>query len=151
MGEGAVGVLFLEGGTGASLEIVRDGGVGLFVLVLGLLMVDGAVLGVWGDGGEAFGALFLGEGTKSSLEVRWNGDVGFGIVCGVVCWGLRVIMGWFFAWVKSSEEKAWLFAGFLEVLKCGVVELYLVVLGVVMGGGIMLGVWSGDGIGLGFC
>ena len=41
--------------------------------------------------------------------------------------------------------------GFLEVLKCGEVELYLVVLGVVMGGGVILGVWSGDGIGLGFC
>ena len=60
-------------------------------------MVDGAVLGVWRDGGEAFGALFLGEGTQSSLEVRWSGDDGFGIVYGVVCWGLRVIMGWFFA------------------------------------------------------
>ena len=35
----------------------------LFVLVVGVLMVDGAVLGVWRDGGEAFGALFLGEGT----------------------------------------------------------------------------------------
>ena len=46
MGEGAVGVLFLEGGIGASLEIVRGGGVGLFVLVLGGLMVDGVVLGV---------------------------------------------------------------------------------------------------------
>ena len=46
MGEGAVVVLFLEGGTGASLEIVRGGGVGLFVLVLGGLMVDGVVLGV---------------------------------------------------------------------------------------------------------
>ena len=93
MGEGAVGVLFLEGGIGASLEIVRGGGVGLFVLVLGGLMVDGVVLEVWRDGGEAFGALFLGEGTESSLKVRWSGDVGFGIVCGVVCWGLRVIMG----------------------------------------------------------
>ena len=142
MGEGALGALFLEGGTGASLEIVRGGGVGLFVLVVGVLMVDGAVLGVWRDGGESFGALFLGEETESSLEVQWSG---------VVSWGLRVIMWWFFAWVKSSEEKAWLFVGFLGVLKCGGVELYLVVLGVVMGGGIMLGVWSGDGIGLGFC
>ena len=62
-GEVALGALFLEGGTGASLEMVRGGGVGLFVLVLGVLMVDGAVLGVWRDGGEAFGALFLGEGT----------------------------------------------------------------------------------------
>ena len=93
MGEGAVGVLFLEGGIGASLEIVRGGGVGLFVLVLGGLMVDGVVLGVWRDGGEPFGALFLGEGTESSLKVRGSGDVGFGIVYGVVCWGLRVIMG----------------------------------------------------------
>ena len=83
--------------------------------------------------------------------MRWSGDDGFGIVYGVVCWGLNVIIGWFFAWVKSSEEKAWLFAGFFEVLKGGGVELYLVVLGVVMGGGIMLGVRSGDGIGLGFC
>ena len=69
MGEGALGALFMEGGTGASLEIVRGGGVGLFVLVLGVLMVDGAVLGVWRDGGESFGALFLEEGTESSLEV----------------------------------------------------------------------------------
>ena len=30
-------------------------------------------------------------------------------------------------------------------------RVIFVVLGVVMGGGIMLGVWSGDGIGLGFC
>ena len=37
--------------------------------------------------------MFLGEGTESSLKVRWSGDVGFGIVYGVVCWGLRVIMG----------------------------------------------------------
>ena len=151
MGEGALGALFLEGGIGASLEIVRGGGVGLFVLVVGVLMVDGAVLGVWRDGGESFGALFLGEEIESSLEVQWSGDVGFGIVYGVVSWGLRVIMGWFFAWVKSSEEKAWLFVGFLRVLKCGGVEIYLVVLGVVMGGGVILGVWSGDGIGLGFC
>ena len=69
MGGGAVGVLFLEGGIGASLEIVRGGGVGLFVFVLGGLMVDGAVLGVWRDGGEAFGVLFWREGTESSLEV----------------------------------------------------------------------------------
>ena len=51
-----------------------------------------------------------------------------------------MIIRWFFAWVKSSEEKAWLFVGFLGVLKCVGIELYLVVLGVVMGGGIMLGV-----------
>ena len=62
-----------------------------------------------------------------------------------------MIMGWFFAWVKSREEKDWLFVRFLEVLKCGGVELYLVVLGVVMGGGVILGVWNGDGIGLGYC
>ena len=60
-------------------------------------------------------------------------------------------MGWVFAWVASSEGKAWLFVGFLRVLKGGGVELYLVVLGVVMGGGAMLRVWRGDGIGLGFC
>ena len=59
----SLGALFLEGGTRASLEIVSGGGVRLFVLVLGVLMVDGVVLGVWRDGGEAFGALFLGEGT----------------------------------------------------------------------------------------
>ena len=47
-----------------------------------------------------------------------------------------MIMGWVFAWVASSEGKAWLFVGFLRVLK---------------GGGAMLGVWRGDGIGLGFC
>ena len=62
-----------------------------------------------------------------------------------------MIMGWVFAWVTLSEEKAWLFVGFLRVLKYGGVELYLVVLGVVMGGGAMFKVWSGDGIELGFC
>ena len=65
----ALGALFLEGGTGASLEMVRGGGVRLFVLVLGVLVVDGAVLGVWSDGGESFGALFLEEGTEPFLEV----------------------------------------------------------------------------------
>ena len=62
-----------------------------------------------------------------------------------------MIMGWVFAWVASSEGKAWLFVGFLRVLKGGGVELYLVVLGVVMGGGAMLRVWRGDGIRLVFC
>ena len=62
-----------------------------------------------------------------------------------------MIMGWVLAWVTSSKGKAWLFVGFLGVLKGGGVELYLVMLGVVMGGGAMLGVWRGDGIGLGFC
>ena len=66
---GAVGVLFLKGGIGASLEIVRGDGVGLFVLVLGGIKVDGAVLGVWRAGEEAFDALFLMAGAESSLEV----------------------------------------------------------------------------------
>ena len=69
MGERAVVVLFLEGGTGASLEIVRGGGVGLFVVVLGGIKVDVAVLGVWRAGEEAFGALFLVAGAESSFEV----------------------------------------------------------------------------------
>ena len=66
---GAVGVLFLKGGIGASSEIVRGDEVGLFVLVLGGIKVDGAVLGVWRAGEEAFGALFLVAGAESSLEV----------------------------------------------------------------------------------
>ena len=65
----SLGALFLEGGTEAFLEVVTGGGVGLFVLVLGVLMVGGAVLGVWRDGGVSFGALFLEEETKAFLEV----------------------------------------------------------------------------------
>ena len=45
-----LGSLFLEGGTEVLLEVLRGGGVRLFVLVLGVLMVGGAVLGVWRDG-----------------------------------------------------------------------------------------------------
>ena len=66
---GVVGVLFLTGGIGASSEIVRGDEVGLFVLVLGGIKVDGAVLGVWRAGEEAFSALFLMAGAESSLEV----------------------------------------------------------------------------------
>ena len=69
MERGGFGVLFLAGGIGASLEVGRGDGVGLFVVVLGGLMIDGAVLGVWRDGGEAFGVLIWREGTESSLEV----------------------------------------------------------------------------------
>ena len=65
--------------------------------------------------------------------------------------GVCVIMGWVFAWVKSSMGKAWLFMGFFGVLHGGGVRLSLVVLGVFMGGRARLGVWWGDGIGLGFC
>ena len=65
----SLGALFLEGGTEAFLEVVTGGEVGLFVLVLGVLMVGGAVLGVWRDGGVSFGALFLEEETEAFLEV----------------------------------------------------------------------------------
>ena len=40
----SLGALFLEGGTEAFLEAGRGGGVGLFVLVLGVLMVGEAML-----------------------------------------------------------------------------------------------------------
>ena len=49
--------------------MLRGGGVKLFVLVLGVLMVGGAVLGVWRDGGVSVGALFLEEETEAFLEV----------------------------------------------------------------------------------
>ena len=39
------------------------------MVVLGGIKVDGAVLGVWRAGEEAFGALFLMAGAESSLEV----------------------------------------------------------------------------------
>ena len=64
-----LGSLFLEGGTEVLLEVLRGGGVGLFVLVLGVLMVGGAVLGVWRDGRVSVGALFLEEETEAVLEV----------------------------------------------------------------------------------
>lgn len=49
--------------------MLRGGGVKLFVLVLGVLMVGGAMLGVWRDCGVSFGALFLEEETEAFLEV----------------------------------------------------------------------------------
>ena len=66
---GGFGVLFLAGGIGASLEVGRGDGVGLFVVVLGGIKVDVAVLGVWRAGEEAFGALFLVAGAESSFEL----------------------------------------------------------------------------------
>ena len=66
---GVVGVLFLTGGIGASLEVVRGDRVGLVVVVLGGIKVDVVVLGVWRAGEEAFGALFLVAGAESSFEV----------------------------------------------------------------------------------
>ena len=49
--------------------MLRGGGVKLFVLVLEVLMVGGAMLGVWRDCGVSFGALFLEEETEAFLEV----------------------------------------------------------------------------------
>ena len=66
---GVVDVLFLAGRIRVSLDVGRGDGVGLFVVVLGGIKVDVAVLGVWRAGGEAFGALFLVAGAESSLEV----------------------------------------------------------------------------------
>ena len=60
-----LGALFLEGGT----EVLSGGGDRLFVLVLGVLMVGGAVLGVWRDGGVSVGALFLEEEIEAVLEI----------------------------------------------------------------------------------
>ena len=44
----SLGALFSDGGTEVFLEVLRGGGVGLFVLVLllGVLMIGGAMLGV---------------------------------------------------------------------------------------------------------
>ena len=67
----SLGALFSNGGTEVFLEVLKGAGVGLFVLVLllGVLMIGGAMLGVWRDGGVSFGALFLEEETEAFLAV----------------------------------------------------------------------------------
>ena len=67
----SLGALFSNGGTEVFLEVLKGAGVGLFVLVLllGVLMIGGAILGVRRDDGVSFGALFLEEETEAFLGV----------------------------------------------------------------------------------
>ena len=76
----SLGALFSDGGAEVFMEVVKGGGVELFVLVLLLevSMIGGAMLGIRRDDGVSFDALFLEEETEAFLGVRWARDVGFG-------------------------------------------------------------------------